>query len=53
MTSTAPGSGYSNGLYTYVDEEYMNCMQKHMNWDRDNGTIHLMPIAVVYQEDVL
>ena len=45
-------NGASDGMYTYMDEEYMRCMQAHMGWDRDNGIIHLMPIAVVYQEDV-
>lgn len=35
--------------YTYIDEEYLNCQQTHMSWNRDNGIIELMPIAVVYQ----
>jgi len=38
--------------YTYMDEEYLDCLQTHMKWERDNGIIHLMPIAVVYQEDM-
>lgn len=51
--SSSGANGASDGMYTYMDEEYMRCMQTHMGWDRDNGIIHLMPIAVVYQEDVL
>ena len=37
--------------YTYMDEEYLRCMQAHMGWNRDNGIIDLMPIAVVYQSN--
>ena len=33
-------------------QEYLRCLQTHVQWERDNGIIHLMPIAVVYQEDV-
>lgn len=50
-----PGSSGGNahdGMYTYIDEEYLQCMQTHLNWDRDNGIIHLMPIAVVYQDEL-
>ena len=38
-------------LYTYMDEEYLRCLQMHAGWNRDNGIIELMPIAVVYQGD--
>jgi hypothetical protein len=41
-----------HGRYTYIDEEYLRCLQSQMLWDRDNGIVHLMPIAVVYQGDV-
>lgn len=37
--------------YTYMDEEYLRCLQAHAGWNRDNGIIELMPIAVVYQGD--
>ncbi len=37
--------------YTYMDEEYLDCLQTNMGWERDNGIIHLIPIAVVHQED--
>lgn len=37
--------------YTYMDEEYLRCLQTHAGWNRDNGIIELMPIAVVYQGD--
>lgn len=33
-------------------QEYLRCLQTHIGWERDNGIIHLMPIAVVYQEDI-
>jgi hypothetical protein len=46
----SPASGY-DGQYTYMDEEYMRCLQTHMGWERDCGVIHLMPIAVVHQHD--
>ena len=42
----------SDGTHTFVDEEYLRCLQSHMGWDRESGIIHLMPIAVVYQEDL-
>lgn len=48
----AGGNGLVDGYHTYIDEEYLRCMQVHTSWDRDNGIIHLIPIAVVYQEDV-
>lgn len=38
--------------YTYMDEEYLGYLQTQMGWERDNAIIHLMPIAVVYQEDI-
>jgi hypothetical protein len=41
-----------HGRYTYIDEEYLRCLQAQMHWDRDNGIVHLMPIAVVYQGDI-
>lgn len=41
----------SSVSYTYMDEEYLRCLQTHMGWNRDNGIIELMPIAVVYQGD--
>lgn len=41
-----------DATYTYMDEEYLRCMQSTLSWERDNGIIHLMPIAVVYQEDL-
>ncbi len=50
--SASSSGNFSDGKYTYMDEEYMRCMQTHMQWDRENGIIHLMPIAVVYQEDL-
>ena len=37
--------------YTYMDEEYLRCLQTHAGWNRDNGIIELMPIAVAYQGD--
>lgn len=37
--------------YTYMDEEYLRSLQDHALWNRDNGIIELMPIAVVYQGD--
>ena len=37
--------------YTYMDEEYLRCLQLNMGWNRDNGIIELMPSAVVYQEN--
>lgn len=51
-TSASSSLGATDGTYTYIDEEYLQCLQKHMNWDRENGIIHLIPIAVVYQEDM-
>jgi hypothetical protein len=39
-------------LYTFIDEEYLHRLSVDMQWERDNGIIHLMPIAVVYQSDV-
>ena len=53
--ATGGGGGFGNahdGMYTFIDEEYLHCMQTHLNWDRDNGIIHIMPIAVVYQDDL-
>jgi hypothetical protein len=54
--ATANGGGIlpagTESRYTYMDEEYLACLHAHMGWERDNGIIHLMPIAVVYQEDV-
>lgn len=47
--SSAGRGGHAR--YTYIDEEYLRCLQSQMRWDRDNGIVHLMPIAVVYQED--
>jgi hypothetical protein len=41
-----------HGRYTYIDEEYLWCLQSQMHWDRDNGIVHLMPIAVVYQGEI-
>jgi hypothetical protein len=41
----------SNETYTYMDEEYLRSLQAYMHWNRDNGIIELMPIAVVYQGD--
>ena len=35
--------------YTYMDEDFIRALQEHMKWNRDNGIIELMPIAVVYQ----
>lgn len=55
MSTYGGGRGAGNvhdSMYTYIDEEYLHCMQTHLNWDRDNGIIHLMPIAVVHQEDL-
>jgi hypothetical protein len=49
--SSAFGSSV-HGRYTYIDEEYLRCLQAQMHWDRDNGIVHLMPIAVVYQGDI-
>ena len=46
------GGGVHDGKYTYMDEEYLRCLQAHVGWERDNEIIHLMPIAVVYQEEV-
>ena len=50
-SSSYGGNSVTDGQYTYMDEEYLRCLQAHMMWDRDCGIIHLMPIAVVYQED--
>ncbi len=51
-SNSGGGGSSSSSRYTYMDEEYLRCLQSQMHWDRDNGIIHLMPIAVVYQEDV-
>ncbi len=45
-------AGDAAELYTFIDEVYLQRLQEDMNWDRDNGIIHMMPIAVVCQEDV-
>jgi hypothetical protein len=37
--------------YTYMDEDFIRSQQENMGWNRDNGIIELMPIAVVYQGD--
>ena len=50
--SSSSSASNNDGMYTYMDEEYLRCMQSHIGWERDNGIIHLMPIAVVYQEDL-
>ncbi len=50
--AAASPTTHTDGRYTYMDEEYLRCLQAHVGWERDNGIIHLMPIAVVYQEDV-
>jgi hypothetical protein len=52
MMSDTYSSGSTDARYTFMDKEYMRCMHSQMGWDRDNGIIHLMPIAVVYQEEV-
>lgn len=46
------GAAGTDGKYTFMDEEYLRYLQTHMKWDRDGEIIHLMPIAVVYQEDL-
>jgi hypothetical protein len=48
----ASPTSLSESRYTYMDEEYLQRLHTGMKWERDNGIIHLMPIAVVYQEDV-
>ena len=51
--SRRSGSSSSNeDLYTFIDEEYLHRLSVDMQWERDNGIIHLMPIAVVYQSDI-
>jgi hypothetical protein len=52
LPSAAEAAAGADSRYTYMDEEYMRRMHADMGWDRDNGMIHLMPIAVVYQEDL-
>jgi hypothetical protein len=52
LPSASEAAAGADSRYTYMDEEYMRCMHANMGWDRDNGVIHLMPIAVVYQEDL-
>lgn len=49
--SIMPVSELHSDKYTYMDEIFMNSQQQHMMWNRDNGIIELMPIAVVYQGD--
>lgn len=36
--------------YTYMDESYLSMLQKDHRWNRDNGIIELIPIAVVVQQ---
>lgn len=47
--SIMPVSELRSDRYTYMDEIFIGSQQKHMMWNRDNGIIELMPIAVVYQ----
>lgn len=35
--------------YTYMHEEYLQALQQDTRWNRDNGIIELIPIAVVRQ----
>jgi hypothetical protein len=44
-------SQHASERYTYMDEDFIRSQQDHMGWNRDNGIIELMPIAVVYQGD--
>lgn len=44
-----PVSESSYDKYTYMDEDFIRSQQECMMWNRDNGIIELMPIAVVYQ----
>lgn len=49
--SVMPTSETHVERYTYMDEDYIRSQQEVMLWNRDNGIIELMPIAVVYQGD--
>lgn len=52
MSSGSQQQGDSAELYTFIDEVYLQRLHEDMQWDRDNGIIHMMPIAVVCQEDI-
>jgi hypothetical protein len=52
VAGTESSGSLVESKYTYMDEEYLRCLQSQMHWDRDHGIIHLMPIAVVYQDDI-
>lgn len=49
--SIMPSSEVQVDSYTYMDEDFIQSQQESMAWNRDNGIIELMPIAVVYQGD--
>ena len=49
--SIMPSSELQVEKYTYMDEDFIQSQQESMAWNRDNGIIELMPIAVVYQGD--
>jgi hypothetical protein len=36
--------------YTFVDESYIENIQKDCCWNRSNGIVELMPIAVVHHK---
>lgn len=40
----------SEESYTYIDENYIQSLQEDCRWNRDNGIIELIPIAVVKQQ---
>lgn len=46
----APDKEQERVKYTYIDESYLSMLQKDCHWNRDNGIIELMPIAVVVQQ---
>jgi hypothetical protein len=37
---------------TYVDETYVNNLQQYHHWNRDNGIVELIPIAVIRQSSI-
>ena len=37
--------------YTYIDERYTKILEDTCKWNRDNGCIELMPLAVVVVQD--
>lgn len=44
--------GPHEDAYTYIDEEYRKSLETDCCWNRDNGHIELMPLAVVVANDL-